>query len=168
MTDYNITVNGVERSVKVDNDKYTMNDIVYQPRITKLSDYSYLFELREKLFEITCNKISQDNFRLTLDGYSFVVVTKSSLEKIAGKLLDAKADSNKDLSVKTPMPGLLSKIFVKPGDVVEKGAPLFILEAMKMENIIKSNNSGHIENVYFEEGASLEKDTIVLTLQKII
>lgn len=165
MTDYIITVNGVERNVKVDNDKLIMDGIVYQPRITKLSEYSYLFELREMLFEITCNKISQDNFRLTLDGYSFNVVANSTLEKMAGKLLEEKKNSNKEMVVKTPMPGLLSKILVNEGDAIEKGTPLFILEAMKMENVIKSEHDGIVDKINLAEGSSIEKDTIVIMVK---
>jgi 3-methylcrotonyl-CoA carboxylase alpha subunit len=41
---------------------------------------------------------------------------------------------------------------VKSGSVVKKGSPLIIMEAMKMEHIIKAPHDGEIENVYFQEG----------------
>jgi 3-methylcrotonyl-CoA carboxylase alpha subunit len=58
---------------------------------------------------------------------------------------------NKDALV-APMPGKVVKVNVKSGSVVKKGSPLIIMEAMKMEHIIKAPHDGEIENVYFNEG----------------
>ncbi|CAJ0824619.1 16944_t:CDS:10 [Entrophospora sp. SA101] len=64
-----------------------------------------------------------------------------------------KVESEKNEgSVITPMPSKISQIFVKPGQTVEKGAPLIVLEAMKMEHIIKSPYSGIIEEILYNVG----------------
>ena len=51
-----------------------------------------------------------------------------------------------------PMPGLVSKILVAPGDVVKKGAPLLILEAMKMEHPITSPHDGTVAAIRCQQG----------------
>ncbi len=51
-----------------------------------------------------------------------------------------------------PMPGLVSKILVAPGDVVKKGAPLLILEAMKMEHPITAPHDGTVVTIRCQQG----------------
>ena len=53
----------------------------------------------------------------------------------------------KDHSLSAPMPGVVLKIFAAPGDVVSKGAPLLILEAMKMEHGINAPYDGTVSSV---------------------
>ncbi|CAG8483499.1 6011_t:CDS:2 [Ambispora leptoticha] len=61
-------------------------------------------------------------------------------------------------SIKTPMPCKISQIFVTVGQVVEKGAPLIVLEAMKMEHLIKSPFPGKIEKIFYKVGDLVEEN----------
>ncbi|CAG8519324.1 15020_t:CDS:10 [Acaulospora morrowiae] len=61
-------------------------------------------------------------------------------------------------SVKTPMPCKISQVLVQPGQTVEKGTPLVILEAMKMEHIIKSPYTGTIEKLFYNVGDLVEEN----------
>ncbi|HEX3386534.1 MAG TPA: acetyl-CoA carboxylase biotin carboxyl carrier protein subunit, partial [Mucilaginibacter sp.] len=64
--------------------------------------------------------------------------------------------------VKAPMPGLVLKISVKVGDVVKKGDNLFVLEAMKMENIIKSPADVTIRTIRIKPGDKVEKGQVLI------
>ncbi|KAG2178908.1 hypothetical protein INT43_001755 [Umbelopsis isabellina] len=66
-------------------------------------------------------------------------------------------------SVKTPMPCKISQVLVKPGDKVEKDAPLIILEAMKMEHIIRSPFSGTIDQVLYALGDMVAENKSLVT-----
>ncbi len=67
-----------------------------------------------------------------------------------------------DTSIKAPMPGLVVKLRVEPGERVAKGQPLLIIEAMKMENIIKARTDGIVKEIKVKAGQSVEKsDTLV-------
>lgn len=70
---------------------------------------------------------------------------------VADKGVRAKRKSSEH-SMAAPMPGLVLKILIKPGDVVAKGAPLLILEAMKMEHQIVAPRDGSIAAVNCKEG----------------
>jgi biotin carboxyl carrier protein len=59
--------------------------------------------------------------------------------------------------VDAPMPGLIVDLFVDIGDQVNKGDPLLVLKAMKMENIIRSSASGTIRKIFVTPGQSVEK-----------
>ena len=60
------------------------------------------------------------------------------------------------------MPGLVLDILVKVGDEVKKGDPLMILEAMKMENILKSASDGVIKKINVEKKQAVEKGQVLI------
>jgi 3-methylcrotonyl-CoA carboxylase alpha subunit len=64
-----------------------------------------------------------------------------------------------------PMPGAVLKILVSAGDVVKKGQPLLILEAMKMEHVIAAPHDGRVSAVNCSEGELVQPgvDLIELT-----
>jgi len=63
-----------------------------------------------------------------------------------------------------PMPGLLMTLHVKAGDKVEAGQPLAVVEAMKMENILRATKSGVVKSVEAAQGDSLAVDAIILEM----
>lgn len=67
-------------------------------------------------------------------------------------------------AIHAPMPGLVFEIAVQPGDEVHKGDPLIILEAMKMENVLKSPGDGVIKTICVEKGAPVEKGQLLIEL----
>jgi len=65
--------------------------------------------------------------------------------------------------IKAPMPGVILDIKVSPGEQVQRGSVLFILEAMKMENEIPSPVSGTVKSVVVSKGASVNTgDTLAV------
>ena len=64
-----------------------------------------------------------------------------------------------------PMPGLLVALHVQPGDSVEAGQPLAVVEAMKMENILRAEKSGTVKSVNAKAGDSLAVDAIILEME---
>jgi 3-methylcrotonyl-CoA carboxylase alpha subunit len=70
---------------------------------------------------------------------------------VTEKGVRAKA-RHRDASMSAPMPGLVLKILVRQGDVVAKGAPLLILEAMKMEHQIVAPRDGTVSALHCTEG----------------
>ena len=65
------------------------------------------------------------------------------------------ASNKKDNEVKAPMPGQVLDILVKTGDTINEGDGLIVLEAMKMENIIKSTRDGVIQDVLAKKSCSV-------------
>jgi 3-methylcrotonyl-CoA carboxylase alpha subunit len=63
-----------------------------------------------------------------------------------------------------PMPGKVTKLLVGPGDRVEKGQPLAVLEAMKMESRFEAPRAGIVAAVHVREGDQVEEGTVLLDL----
>jgi len=64
-----------------------------------------------------------------------------------------------------PMPGLLTRLHVAPGDKVEAGQPLAVVEAMKMENILRAERAGVVKAANFGPGESLAVDAAILEFE---
>jgi acetyl/propionyl-CoA carboxylase alpha subunit len=67
--------------------------------------------------------------------------------------------------VKAPMPGLVLEVKVEPGQEVKKGEALVVIEAMKMENIIKAVSDAKVSRVAVEKGASVEKNDLLIEFE---
>ena len=72
------------------------------------------------------------------------------------------ADSAADLELCAPMPGKVLSVLVKPGDTVQQGDSLIVLEAMKMENVIKSAVSAKVEEVLANADSAVEKGELLV------
>lgn len=67
--------------------------------------------------------------------------------------------------VKAPMPGKVVKLLVKVGDAVNEGDGLVIVEAMKMENLLKSQIQGVVKQVFVSEGQAVENKMLLITVE---
>jgi biotin carboxyl carrier protein len=85
----------------------------------------------------------------------------AQLRKTAG--MSSETDVAKHL--KAAMPGMVIEVKIKPGDKVTKGQPLLVLEAMKMENIIKAQWETTVKAVHVSGGMSVEKGDKLLEFE---
>lgn len=72
---------------------------------------------------------------------------------------------HRDHSTEAPMPGVILRILVQEGDVVAKGAPLLILEAMKMEHPIVAGHDGRIASINCAEGELVQPGVELVTME---
>jgi biotin carboxyl carrier protein len=84
------------------------------------------------------------------------VVVKTALDKLLSKMGLNNNNVAHAKVVGAPMPGLILDVVVNEGDEVVKGDKLLVLEAMKMENIIKSPGSGKIKSIVVNKGDSVD------------
>ena len=69
--------------------------------------------------------------------------------------------------VRAPMPAQVRSVMCREGDEVEKGEPVLLLEAMKMEIRITAPRTGRIQRLNVAEGQSVEKDQVLLELEPV-
>jgi 3-methylcrotonyl-CoA carboxylase alpha subunit len=65
------------------------------------------------------------------------------------------------------MPGVVKALFVGPGDKVQKGDRLAILEAMKMEHALVAGMDGHVAEVPCSEGAQVSAGDVLILMEEI-
>jgi biotin carboxyl carrier protein len=76
-----------------------------------------------------------------------------------------RAATNKLTDLRAPMPGLVRGVHVAPGERVEAGTPLLVLEAMKMENVLKAPANTVIAGVSVVSGQTVEKNAVLITFE---
>ncbi len=104
-------------------------------------------------------------FKLTTRGASHAArVLPGHIAHLADHMIEKIApDLSKFLIC--PMPGLLTTLHVGEGDKVEAGQPLAVVEAMKMENILRAEKSGTVKLVNAQAGDSLAVDAVILEME---
>ena len=73
-------------------------------------------------------------------------------------------EETKSKDIKAPMPGLILDIMCQEGEEIEEGKSLLILEAMKMENVIKAEGSGTIQKINKTKGETVEKGELIIEI----
>ncbi|MBS1782531.1 MAG: biotin/lipoyl-binding protein [Bacteroidetes bacterium] len=102
---------------------------------------------------------------LNINGQTYSVTIKEEIDQLLSKMgLDLKS-MQKTEPVKAPMPGMILKVLVEPGQFIKKGDALIILEAMKMENILKSTSDATVKTVRITEKTAVEKGAILIELE---
>lgn len=104
-------------------------------------------------------------FTIRIDGNTYAVKISDHYERLVQQLGLSVGGTQKMNSVKAPMPGLVLQILVEPGQTVQKGDPLIILEAMKMENVIKAVGEGQVKAVHVQKGAAVDKGALLIELE---
>jgi biotin carboxyl carrier protein len=97
-----------------------------------------------------------------LRGLAFI----ASVQPVTGTVVPNEKSAREPFSgkIQALMPGRITGILVKEGEVVEAGTPLLILEAMKMQNEITSPAAGRIAGIQVREGESVKRGSILLVL----
>lgn len=102
---------------------------------------------------------------LRIDGARYTVDISDYYERLVQQLGLGVGGSQKLNTVKAPMPGMVISILVEPGQSVQKGDPLLVLEAMKMENVIKAGGDGVVKDVNARTGHPVDKGQVLLAFE---
>ncbi len=131
-----------------------------------------LTELKKnKLFSLLVDNKAYDleifrknnNFEINWEGrkYSGEILE----ETLANLKPSAPKEVLKQKELKAPMPGLIVKIEVEEGQIVKMGEGILIMEAMKMENEIKSQYEGKVKKILVKEKQAVDKDQVLIVLE---
>ena len=113
----------------------------------------------------TAYVVAKNNKEVTLDvnGKTVTVNVKDQTELLLEKLgMENSSDAIVNELI-APMPGVIMSILIIEGQEIKKGDPLIVLEAMKMENMIKSPTDGIISAISVKKGQSVEKSETLIT-----
>lgn len=104
-------------------------------------------------------------YTLWIDGYRFDVEALDERTRAIRELSRASAGPAGPAPIKAPMPGLIVRINVKPGDAVEAGQGVVVMEAMKMENELRATAAGTVRSVEVVAGQAVEKGALLVALE---
>lgn len=99
---------------------------------------------------------------IKVNGNLYNIKVEDQFDQLLKQLGLDNLTSSKVLEIKAPMPGLVLNVLVSENDEIKKGDNLLILEAMKMENILKSTTDGVIKKIMVTKGDKVEKNQILV------
>jgi biotin carboxyl carrier protein len=126
------------------------------------SAWHIINNLKSYNVEIIGFNSSEKTAEIKVNNNIYTVAAKDQFDILLDKLGLSNLNAAKVSEVKAPMPGMVIKVFVSEGMEVKKGDNLFVLEAMKMENIIKSTAHVVVKTVKIKPGDKVEKGQILM------
>ena len=162
---WQIRLGGTDHDVALDGDDLTVDgtplilEAIYSP-----GDRAILAQVDgEEIVVRIANH--RTGFQLTTRGAShFARVLPAHVAPLAKHMIE-KVPPDLSKFLLCPMPGLLMQLHVGEGDTVEAGQPLAVVEAMKMENILRAEKAGTVKSVNAVAGDSLAVDAVILEME---
>ena len=105
----------------------------------------------------------EKNFVIRVNGNKYAVQLKDKYDDLLKELGMEMGSSVKVKELKAPMPGLVVDVRVKEGDEVKKGDALVVLQAMKMENILKCPADAVIKKIHIKKDSTIEKNQLLIS-----
>lgn len=140
----------------IDADNITLND-------SDVNNQIILDNNKSKLVSVKGMDHELKRYQIQIDGRIYHVQISDAVDQQILTMNLKTKRSNQLKELRAPMPGLVRQVNVQAGDQVDAGDSLFILEAMKMENLLKSPVNGKVSDVFVKPGESVEKNQILLS-----
>jgi biotin carboxyl carrier protein len=145
-------------------DRLLINDNAIQADIKQINPSSWhiIQQLQSHNVEVVNFEPAAKTATIRVNNSIYTITAKDQFDVLLEKMGLSGLATTKISELKAPMPGLVLKVFVEADIAVQKGDSLFILEAMKMENIIKSPADGIVKSIKVTPGDKVEKGQILL------
>ncbi len=162
-----INVNNNCFELEQDKERLILNQEVFDGDIQSLGNnhFHILYQNRSYNAEIVKADYVEKSFTIKINGNTYELSVQDRFDLLLEQLGMGKVSRQKLNDLKAPMPGLILDIVVKEGDKVKKGDNLLILEAMKMENMIKSTGEGTVKQIKVSKGDRVEKNHILIVFE---
>lgn len=131
----------------------------------KNGQFHLLFKGRSLVADVVEVNLSEKVFVIRVNNNSYLVQLKDPYDELLQSLGMDNFSSKKELEVKAPMPGRVLDVVVKEGGRISKGDNVVVLEAMKMENVIKSPRDGTVKNICVVKEEAVEKNQVLITFK---
>ena len=151
-------------SWKLDGEKVVSN---HQATVSWEDDRFFTIHHKNEIFhgELMDEQLENRTIRLKINHREFIVSKEGSLDKLIEELGLNKVKVRKLKQLKSPMPGRIVSVAVKIGDEVEVGAELLTLEAMKMENVLKSEGIGVVKSIEIQANDVVDKGAVLISFE---
>jgi biotin carboxyl carrier protein len=108
---------------------------------------------------------ARGTYTLWLDGYRFDVEALDERTHAIRELSGVTAGPTGPAPLKAPMPGLIVRVNAQVGDKVQAGQGLVVMEAMKMENELRTQAAGTVKAILASPGTAVEKGAVLIELE---
>jgi biotin carboxyl carrier protein len=163
--EYEINVNGqFDYHIERDEKGLLVNDLPANIDIIQINTSSYhiLDHFKSYHTEVVNFDAAKKTAEIKVNNNIYTISVKDRFDVLLDQLGLSSLNTVRISDIKAPMPGLVLKVLVNEGDEVKKGENLFVLEAMKMENMIKAPADVRIKSVKLKPGDKVEKGQVLM------
>ncbi|WP_295800208.1 acetyl-CoA carboxylase biotin carboxyl carrier protein subunit [Mucilaginibacter sp.] len=154
---YNFDVDQNGKGLLINGNKITADMQQLNP-----SAYHVINNLQSYNVEVVSFNTAEKTAEIKVNNNTYNVTAKDQFDILLDKLGLSSLNAAKVSEIMAPMPGMVLKVFVNEGMEIKKGDNLFVLEAMKMENIIKAPADVTVKNVKIKPGDKVEKGQVLM------
>jgi len=131
---------------------------------TRKNKHRFLVVIDNKSYDVEVNR-TNGKFSVFVYGREFEVSAEDERLARIREVAGMGSDVDDSREIHAPMPGLVVDILKKKGEAIKKGEGVIVIEAMKMENELKSEADGVIDDILVDIGQSVEKGACLVKLQ---
>jgi biotin carboxyl carrier protein len=165
---YIVTVDDVEYDIRLahrgSDFAIEYNGASHRVAVDKLTEKKFLLKIDNGSTEVDISR-DGDGLDIFLEGKEMQVKVEPYNLAELRRRTGAALTGTEDKIIRAPMPGLVLSVAVKAGDTVKRGMTLAIIEAMKMENMIKSSTDGVVTEIFVSAGRAVDKNEKLLELE---
>jgi len=163
---YIVDIGGERMEVDLDGETARVGD---RSHTVHLSDVEgtpvHLVTIGSQPYRVVARRHAErGRYTLRLDGWRVEVEALDERTRAIRDLTAKQAAHAGPLPVVAPMPGLIVKVHVRPGDTVTPGQGVISMEAMKMENELRATTAGTVKSVLVTPGQAVERGAVLVEL----
>ncbi len=158
-----------------------------------MKEKEIVLDIKGKEYKVTINKFSAESAEIKVDDVIYEVGLKDlgieqvaevkpqpaprGPEETAPRVAKVKSDAAIPLhrpqsisdgaTIIAPLPGLITKVFINEGDIIEVGQKVLMLEAMKMENEVNATSAGMVIDIRHKEGSPVNQGDVLIMLKPV-
>ena len=131
---------------------------------TTEGDFHILQDGQAYRAELEAANYNEKTMTIRVNGNKYEISIEDGYDQLVKQMGLSTANAQKMSNVKAPMPGLVLDILVETDQAVSKGDALLILEAMKMENVLKAEGDGVVKSIEVTKGTAVDKGQIIIEM----
>lgn len=158
------SASGEKVSLEFERDQLIYNGQPFNWSVNQQDNNTFLLLKDHKTYRAEILEVDEQSksVKIKIDKTIFEINLKDKMDLLLEKMGIDNLNTTQVNDLKAPMPGLVLDVVVEPGQEVRKGDQLLILEAMKMENVLKAPGDGTVQAIEAAKGDSVEKGQILI------
>jgi biotin carboxyl carrier protein len=149
--------------IVLDGDRVIVDGEPVEARLHRLGPDTVHLLLDGRSYVLTLGRDDAQSVRVTHAGHTKSVRLKTERDLLLERLGISEANGGGATELRAPMPGLVLQVLVEPGQAVDAGAGLVVLEAMKMENELRAEAAATVAQVHVAPGAAVTKNDLLVS-----
>ncbi|MCB0733086.1 MAG: biotin attachment protein [Flavobacteriales bacterium] len=164
---YRVTASGKTRDINPTESGYQVDGERVDFDVVQTGTDTFHILLNHQSFNARLHRLNRNlkQVELEVNNELIQLTIEDDFDALLVKMGIDKDALNKVSEIKAPMPGLVLSVQVNPGDEVEEGQALLVLEAMKMENVLNAPGAAIVKSVIVTSGQKVDKNDVLITFE---